>query len=398
MSTKKTVTSRRIEVKKAPVVQKTEITNAIPILLYRRIALTFVIIVVASLVVVLYLSTMQAVIRVTAVPKEVVADFIVRTTHIATSDGEVQGEVRSVAIGKTKSFTPTGTSKTEIEDQATGIVTITNTMSSAQPLVATTRLLSQEGVLFRLKKGVTVPANGSVTAEVYADQKGSSGNIAPANFTIPGLTPAKQKLVNAKSDNAFTGGIRYQSVLSQEEIDIAVALFKDELLEDAKSTLRDQLTNKYTGEEFFVDIIDENISGKAGDKVATFDISLSVEVSGVFFDEIALSKMIEKKLYEGIKQGQEFMDLGKANRKIIVEQVNSGQGVARLHVTQVGNAIPSRVSQALDVGRFVGMSEKDVNALLIKEGIATKVEVQFFPFWVRTIPQLKDHVYIEVGL
>ena len=396
MPTKKKVTSRRIEVKKAPEVQKTEITNAIPILLYRRIALTFVIIVAASLVVVLYLSTMQAVIRVTAVPKEVVADFIVRTTHIATSDGEVQGEVKNVTLGKNKSFTPTGTSKTEIEDQATGLVTITNTMSSAQPLVATTRLLSQEGVLFRLKKGVTVPANGSVEAEVYADQKGVLGNIAPTTFTIPGLTQVKQKLVNAKSSEAFDGGIRYESVLSQEEIDQAVASFKAELLEEAKSTLRSQLKNKYTGEEFFVDIKDEKVGVKAGDKVVAFDVSLSVAVSGVFFDDIALSKITEKKLYEGIEQGQEFMDIGTANRKIVVEQVNSEQGVARLHVTQVGNAIPSRVNQALDVERFVGMSEGDVSALLLKEGIATKVNIQFFPFWVRTIPQLKDHVYIEI--
>jgi len=396
MPTKKKVTSRRIEVKKAPEVQKTEITNAIPILLYRRIALTFVIIVAASLVVVLYLSTMQAVIRVTAVPKEVVADFIVRTTHIATSDGEVQGEVKNVTLGKNKSFTPTGTSKTEIEDQATGLVTITNTMSSAQPLVVTTRLLSQEGVLFRLKKGVTVPANGSVEAEVYADQKGVLGNIAPTTFTIPGLTQVKQKLVNAKSSEAFDGGIRYESVLSQEEIDQAVASFKAELLEEAKSTLRSQLKNKYTGEEFFVDIKDEKVGVKAGDKVVAFDVSLSVAVSGVFFDGIALSKITEKKLYEGIEQGQEFMDIGTANRKIVVEQVNSEQGVARLHVTQVGNAIPSRVNQALDVERFVGMSEGDVSALLLKEGIATKVNIQFFPFWVRTIPQLKDHVYIEI--
>lgn len=269
-------------------------------------------------------------------------------------------------------------------------------MSSAQPLVATTRLLSQDGVLFRLKKGVTVPANGSVTAEVYADQKGVSGNIAPTNFTIPGLTPAKQKLVSAKSNEAFIDGIRYESVLSQEEIDQAVASFKAELFEEAKSTLRSQLTSKYTGEEFSVDIKDEKVGAKAGDKVAAFDVSLNVEVSGVFFDNAALSKITEKKLYEGIEQGQEFIDLGTANRKIVVEQVNSQQGVARLHITQTGNAIPSRVNNALDVGRFVGMREKDVDSLLTKEGIATKVEVQFFPFWVRTIPRLKDHVYIEI--
>ncbi|MBI4713691.1 hypothetical protein HY771_00680 [Candidatus Uhrbacteria bacterium] len=396
MATKKTVTSKRLEVKKKTEIPRSELGRAIPILLYRRIALTFVILVTVSLIVVLYLSTMQAVIRVQAVSEEVEADFFVRTTEIATSDSEVQGEVQSGTLEKTKIFTPTGTSQTEVEYQAVGEVTITNEMSSAQPLVATTRLLSPDGMLFRLKKGVTVPAKGSVKAEVYADQKGASGNIAPTTFTIPGLSPAKQKLVYAKSDVAFIGGVQYKSVLSQEEIDQAVESLKAEILEDAKSILRSETEKTYDGETFFVDIIKKEINAKAGDEVGVFNVTLSVEISGVFYDNTALTKIIEKKLYEGIEQGKEFVDLGASERKIIVEQVNVKQGIVRLHVIQVGRAIPSRVNQAFHVGRFVGMSESEVRELLVKEGLAENVKVQFFPFWVRTIPQLKDHVYIEI--
>lgn len=396
MTVKKTAKSHRVEVKKTSLSEKQEIARTIPILLYKRIALTFAIVVAVLLIVVLYLSTMQSVIRVTAIPKDVLIDFLIRTTTIATTDTEVQGEVKSGTLQKIKTFTPSGTKQTEVEDRATGRVSIYNEMSSAQPLVATTRFLTQDGILFRLKNGVTVPTKGSIEAEVYADQKGASGNIQPTTFTIPGLSEAKQKLVYAKSTEPFTGGVKYKTVLSQEEIDEAVESLKVELLEDAKSMLRAQSSTTYSGEAFSVEEVEKNISAKSGDEVASFDVTLKIYVEAVFYDADALSKIIERKLYDGIGQGQEFVDLGDSERKIIVEQVNLQQGVARLHVTQTGRAVVSRVSEALDVGRFVGMSEAEVKRLLVEEGIATSVDVQFFPFWVRTVPRLKDHIYIEV--
>lgn len=398
MTVRKTAKSHRVEVKKTSLSEKQEIARTIPILLYKRIALTFAIVVAVLLIVVLYLSTMQSVIRVTAIPKDVLIDFLIRTTTIATTDTEVQGEVKSGTLQKIKTFTPSGTKQTEVEDRATGRVSIYNEMSSVQPLVATTRFLTQDGILFRLKNGVTVPTKGSIEAEVYADQKGANGNIQPTSFTIPGLSEAKQKLVYAKSTEPFTGGVKYKTVLSQEEIDEAVESLKVELLEDAKSMLRAQSSTTYSGEAFSVEEVEKNISAKSGDEVASFDVTLKIYVEAIFYDADALSKIIERKLYDGIGQGQEFVDLGDSERKIIVEQVNLQQGVARLHVTQTGRAVVSRVSEALDVGRFAGMSEAEVKRLLVEEGIATNVDVQFFPFWVRTVPRLKDHIYIEVGL
>ena len=77
MTTKKIVKTKRIPVNQKS--SRTEsVSNTIPLLLYRRIALLFVVLVASALGVVLYLATMQAVIRVTTVPKDVVADFIVQ--------------------------------------------------------------------------------------------------------------------------------------------------------------------------------------------------------------------------------------------------------------------------------------------------------------------------------
>ncbi len=399
MPTSKTAKTRRVAVKKSvakPIEVQEERAQAIPLVLYRRIALSFVILVAIAFITVVYLSTMHAVIRVHAVPKELTTDFIVRTVETASTDGEVQGEVHSGSLGKTKTFTPSAETQKQQDDFASGMVTISSTLSTPQPLVATTRFLTASGVLFRLKKAVTVPANGSVQGEVVADQKGATGNIQPSIFTIPGLNEAKQKLITAKNAVAFVGGVKSISVLSKEEIEKATEYLKTEILSDAKDMLRAQKKGPYNGEAFFVDVHDQSVSAKPGDQVATFDVKLTATISGVFYDDEALKKIAERKLYDALGQGQEFVDLGLATRQVQVDQVHTEKNAASIHVTQTAKAVLSASNQALDVGRFVGMNAQQVQDLLVKEKIATDTQVRCFPFWVHSIPRLKDHVSVEI--
>ena len=206
MPTSKTAKSRRVAVKKPraaapkPTVVQEDYAQVVPLVLYRRIALTFVVLVAIALITVLYLSTMKAVIRVHAASREIKTDFVVRTVETASTDGEVQGEVHAGTLQKTKTFTASSNNQTQQEEFATGLVTISNMSSVPQALVATTRLLTPSAVLFRLKKQLTVPANGSVQGEVVADQKGAAGNIDPSSFTIPGLSEAKSEAIKPPCD------------------------------------------------------------------------------------------------------------------------------------------------------------------------------------------------------
>ena len=93
-----------------------------------------------------------------------------------------------------------------------------NDSSISQPLVATTRLLTADGILFRMKKGATVPANGTVEVDVYADKSGKASEIGPSKFTIPGLNEARQKVVWAESIKPMVGGVRQFGVIGSEDI------------------------------------------------------------------------------------------------------------------------------------------------------------------------------------
>ncbi|MBI4256712.1 hypothetical protein HY626_01490 [Candidatus Uhrbacteria bacterium] len=405
MPTKNVVPRKRVAVRKGGAkkitvtdIEDLEITQpaAVPLIMYRRIALTFIVLVAAALLAVLYLSTVQAVIHVDSTEEPITTEFVVNVYEVPTRATDVRGAVVSGTLGRTQTFEPTGESAKTVEDTARGTVTIYNSLTFAQALVATTRLLSETGILFRLESAVTVPAGGSVEAQVYADIAGESGNIQPTRFSIPGLSATRQESVYATSAEAFTGGVYSVAVVSQAELDAAASELELSLLEDAKAMLIAEVGETFTGQSYDVEVVDKTFSIEPDTEAQSFDVTLTLKVTAVFFDQEALGKIAVAKLYEGLGQGQEFMNADAGNMVVTVEAVDEEAGQANILVSLAVPAITSRTSEALQVGRFVGMSEEEVRELLVGEGVATDVTVEFFPFWVSTVPRLKDHIYIDI--
>ncbi len=145
----------------------------------------------------------------------------------------------------TKTFAATGRGDAGAQ-KAQGKITITNTDSTAQPLVATTRFVAEDGTLFRLANAVTVPAArngepGTVEALVIADKAGADGNIAPTTFHVPGLSgTAKKDKVSAKSDAPMTGGGSGGSdiaLVTQDDLAAAKASTEQETAADVESQI-----------------------------------------------------------------------------------------------------------------------------------------------------------------
>jgi len=405
MPTKKVVPKKRVAVRKGGAkkitvtdIEDLEITQpaAVPLIMYRRIALTFIVLVAAALLAVLYLSTVQAVIHVDSTEEPITTEFVANVYEVPTRTTDVRGAVVSGTLGRTQTFEPTGESAKTVEDIARGTVTIYNNLTFAQALVATTRFLSESGVLFRLESAVTVPAGGSVEAQVYADIAGESGNIAPTRFSIPGLSAVRQESVYATSAEAFTGGVYSVAVVSQAELDAAASELESSLLEDAKAMLITEVGETFSGQSYDVEVVEKIFSIEPDTEAQSFDVVLTLKVTAVFFDQEALGKIAVAKLYEGLGQGQEFLNIDASNMVVTVEAVDEEAGQANILVSLAVPAITSRTSEALQVGRFVGMSQDEVRDLLVGEGVATDVTVEFFPFWVSTVPRLKDHIYIDI--
>ncbi|KKR58175.1 MAG: hypothetical protein UU08_C0002G0045 [Candidatus Uhrbacteria bacterium GW2011_GWE2_40_58] len=364
--------------------------------LYRHIAIGFVLVVITVLFAVLYVSTMKATIIVDSVHEVVSSEFVVDITLSPIQTQEIRGKVIKGAVSRTQTFVPSGEGVIELEEIATGVVTLYNTSTSSQPLVKTTRLLSPEGVLFRLNESVTIPQGGSVTVEVYADEKGASGNIEPTTFTIPGLSETKQALIYAESTESFTGGIQTQSVVTQEELEASTTSLQMLIEEEVKLLLRTEMGEAYSGEVYSQKEATVTYSIEPNTQVDQYDVTISLEMIGVFYDQEALAEIAQKELTQELGKGREFIEMNLSEMSLVLDHYNLEEEKASLHVELEGKVITSRTSEALKVERFVGMTKEEVNKLLLEEGVATTVSVEFFPFWVRHVPRLKDHIYIEI--
>lgn len=142
--------------------------------------------------------------KVTVTPHS--ADASVASDFSATAgQGDLSFQV--VTVEKTATVNVPAESTVTANDPAQGTITISNKQAVAQPLIKNTRFETPDGLIFRIHDSVTIPAGGSITANVTADSPGDKYNVGPTTFTVPGLKGSKAyDLVTAASNAPMTGG------------------------------------------------------------------------------------------------------------------------------------------------------------------------------------------------
>ncbi len=364
--------------------------------MYRRIALGFIVVTVVLLAVVIIMSTIRATIQITPLVDEVSTEFIADIVKETEMEGEIPGRVIALTLEESRDFSVGEEGSTEVPAKAGGMVTIYNISNRAQPLVATTRLLTPDGVLFRIDDGVTVPAGSTVVVMAHADEEGIDGEVGPTSFTIPGLNSTRQKEVYAESTEPMTGGVEYIKMVTEEDLLAAEAELQGDLLEAAQFTLRDQVGEEHVGEVYLEEVLDSSRDTEAGAEADSFEISLEVQVIGVFYDRDALLTIAEAKLYESLDRGWQVMLVKRDEMSVEIEKYDLEEELVNVRVILEGMRMVAPTNTLLSKENLVGLGPQEVSDYLIQAGIAATVDVEFFPFWIRKIPKLRDHIEIRM--
>ncbi|MES2931140.1 MAG: hypothetical protein V4682_00390 [Patescibacteria group bacterium] len=99
-----------------------------------------------------------------------------------------------------------------VNQSAQGTLTIENKQDVPQQLIKNTRFETPDGLIFRIRDSVTVPAAkggapGTLVTTVYADATGESYNVGATTFTLPGLKGgATFTQVTGRSTESMKGG------------------------------------------------------------------------------------------------------------------------------------------------------------------------------------------------
>ncbi len=388
--------TKKPAVKKKKPAPKKEAQVLLPsVRLYRQIAALFLIVTVGMLSVVLYLATVKAEVRVETVEEQVSAEFFGTVATEPQGNEDIPGALFVETIEETRVFEVSGEG-TEVPANAHGIVTLFNETGSAQPLVVTTRLLSEDGVLFRIVEGVTVPAQGSVQVEARADVIGRGGEIAPARFTIPGLSASKQEVIYATSDSKMIGGLEVRRVVTAEDLEASQAELVHGIEQSLDAKWRDGLTGQLDGVLFQTDTIEKRSDTEPNTETGSYTVSTIVKVTGVYYDSTRLDRITSTKLREHVASGQVLSEEGGNRTTVSLEEADTETGTARLSVAVEGSAVLQATSDLLDRDNLVGLTAPEAEAFLEENETIRNAEVELFPFWVNRIPRLKDHIYIEI--
>lgn len=363
--------------------------------LYRRIAALFLLLTVAMLAVVLYLATVRAEIRIETLESNVETEFFVSVLEQPQANTDVPGEIVSETVERSKVFEVEGEGE-EIPSKAHGVVTLHNDGSADQPLVATTRLLTEGGVLFRITEAVTVPASGTVQVEARADEAGKQGEIGPSRFTIPGLNAAKQVQIYATSEQAMIGGMERRAIVTDAMLEGAhIALLKD-VETELDTKWREALSPALDGVIILQETLEKRTDTEPGTETGSFTVTTIVKNTGVYFDRARLQRIAEAKLQEHVPEGQVLREAHLAEMAVTIDMADVDAGTARLHVSLGGTAVLKATSDVLDRENLMGLSAGDAEVYLENQPTIQNASIELSPFWVRRIPRLRDHIFIEI--
>lgn len=330
------------------------------------------------------------------------------------SGGDMNGEnvisVRLAEREETVSFSMETTGKAGGSNQkARGTAVIYNEYSSdPQPLVATTRLETSDGRLFRLVEGVTVPGMtdvggrkepGAIEANVIADQAGAEYNIGSATFTIPGFKGGpKYGKFSAKSAKAFSGGGDGGSDISViAKIDMENA--EKQAREKAKEAFLNEIRSGLSEDEKVLEEELEIIPGgtttlpQAGTAATAFDYRNTFKIRAFIFSE--------KKIREAFEAASRTELQGISFRPVSItleygeSLPNYSEGTVRLKAHAL-IALESVIDQEKLREAILGQDAEGIEQTLESFPSIKKIEVNFDPRFISSVPKSKDRVMILV--
>lgn len=255
----------------------------------------------------------------------------------------IPGTMIAIDVTQTASF-PATQKITSSQQKARGQVILYNEFGTEdQQLVATTRLESSDGKIFRLVKGVMIPGveagkPGQITVDVVADAAGSEYDIEPDDFTIPGLSGSQKiKKIYGKSEEAMRGGGSGGETLlavSEEDLMTAEEKMKGTFAQDIRTQIA-TVVEENGGGIFLEDTVEVgDVTGSASvaveTAVDTFDYTLTAPVKVISFsgDDVytILDAAIIKKIDSDamVPEGEITIVYGDAEAKYDKEELSLG--------------------------------------------------------------------------
>jgi hypothetical protein len=330
----------------------------------------------------------------------------VQTNSVDAGSKIMPAKLEQIDQETTSDFDATGSASGGVK--ASGKVVIYNEFSSEnQPLVATTRLETTDGKIFRITKNVTVPGvtkvgsetqPGAIEVDVVADKAGEDMNIDATDFRIPGFknNQAKYDKFFAKSTKPMSGGGAGEAKVITAE-DIAKA--KEKIVVSAKKEVLAVLKkNLGVGRKIFedsvqVEVLSTETTDAAGVEKEKFSATAKVRASVLSISESDVKEILKEDLtHQGTSEGVISFD---ESVNYILSDFDNQQKTLKFSAKADANAL-----SGLDIENFkkgiLGKTDEEAQNYAKNFPAVQKTTISFWPFFVKRIPMNEKRVMVEV--
>lgn len=371
-----------------------------PFRIYRNIAGTFVALSVLVLIAVAYFAFVRLDIAVT--PKltaiQGTSKFKVydRPADYSVPANSTLGVVRAMDI-EWKGSKPVSGKKVS-GAELSGTVTIVNNYSKDQPLVASTRLLTPDGQLLRLRQTVNVPAGGQVEAEVYGEATDPSFSLADSRLTIPGLWAGLQDKIYGE---AKAGAVKYtetgETFVSDEDIQQLAATAKAALLEKAKTEIDAAYAN-YSERLYSVDesSLKPEFSAKAGDRASVLEVTMSGTVAITAFNSESVKSFSNSALEAAAPSGGSLVADPVAPASFALMSADTKDNVAEVEMTAAAEATNANPAEIIDRTKLISLRRAQIETYLASLPGIESYELKFTPSFWPVAPFLADRISVHL--
>ena len=330
-----------------------------------------------------------------AAPEKINTSFLLA---VKQENSEMQGDIdgKIIQISKEASFQFKPEKATALESYAEGEVYLYNDTNKGHKIIAASRLESPEGLIFRLKSPVWIPAKSRVKVEVKADKKGKKYELKPTTFTLPGLKgyPALYQKIYAKNEKPFSGGTKDVKIVRKEDLDAAKSELQETLealcLEDLKLSLPESGYRIIKQNK----IIEFHCNAKTGEEKEKFSCSGKNILQVVAIKKDILLQHALQELKASLARGEKLIKWDQSPDIKIKDYQAEKRAI--LQVKAQGETFLTEENPYLDKNEIVNLKPQEIKEYLKKINSIENVELSFSPFFFKKTPKWPENIKIKI--
>ncbi len=313
---------------------------------------------------------------------------------------------RGMAAEDTVTKTVPATGSKHVENRASGTITVYNAFSEkSQRLITNTRFQTADGLVFRVHNAITVPGYtmkagvkvpGTLEVTVYADEAGDKYNIGPSEFTLPGLTEAKQhELIYARSTGSLAGGFigEQATVDSQVRADTVTAL-KADLERSLREKIRATVAEGYIVFPDTVKISYSELTDTADGQNAV--IGVKGNASAPSFPMLSFASALAQAAWV-LPDGAVNLE-NPADLSVRLTSPDAAGPETPISVAVSGSASLVAVFDSEQLARdLAGKKRTAVSSVLPGYPGISDIVVKIYPFWLDSVPGNTKSIMVETA-